>query len=286
LLSTMDVVFYVGHSRNGGGPDFYPPHLTTAGLVEYPWYEKNAPGVPFLVQALNTRVQGKLQMLGLMSCSSQSHFLSAIKTAAGSKVGIISSLNLVGDNQMSGSTLGAIHGILQFSCPARLEKLMNPAHLTQGVQFEISGLFSPHIIPPEDMPVPAAKKKTTTTTKSSTSISPNSASADIVVEDILPLPPGVNLTILTSAPYPYEAADRARGKNDTFHDEDTEAETSTTVATPVVSPIKVIPNPSELSFDMDFAPDTPKEQLHQQRHQELQGLVPVEADVDVQVEFQ
>jgi hypothetical protein len=72
-LHGADLVFYYGHSRDGGGPDFTPPRLTRDGHTDYLWYKKNKPGVKKMVAALEKSTTGP-QVLGLYSCVSDRWF--------------------------------------------------------------------------------------------------------------------------------------------------------------------------------------------------------------------
>jgi len=72
-IKNADVVFYEGHSRDGGGPDFLPPRPASSGKVNYPWYRKNQPGLHFLLSQLE-QTETKPMLFGLFSCASQLHF--------------------------------------------------------------------------------------------------------------------------------------------------------------------------------------------------------------------
>jgi hypothetical protein len=82
-LQNADVVLYVGHSRDGGGPSFFPPVLTRQKLVAYAWYKKKKPGLKQMVNILahlqNTK-RAPLK-LGLISCTSTKHFEKNIRQA-------------------------------------------------------------------------------------------------------------------------------------------------------------------------------------------------------------
>lgn len=51
-LQKADIVFYNGHSRNGGGPDFFPPRLTADGHIDYTYYERETPGLKEITDTL------------------------------------------------------------------------------------------------------------------------------------------------------------------------------------------------------------------------------------------
>lgn len=69
-LIRADVVFYNGHSRDGGGPDFKPPRLSPNQHVNYLWYNKYKPG---LLKIKNTLKNAKTpaKVIGLFSCLSK-----------------------------------------------------------------------------------------------------------------------------------------------------------------------------------------------------------------------
>jgi hypothetical protein len=73
-LREADYVFYNGHSRNGGGPDFNPPRLDGIKHVNYKgYYQKVRPGITRLISELKKGTR-KDVMLGLFSCDSRLHF--------------------------------------------------------------------------------------------------------------------------------------------------------------------------------------------------------------------
>lgn len=71
FIQNFDVVYYMGHSRKGGGPDFLPPKLTIDRKVDYAFYQQNTPGLKNLLSSLqNTHVHE----IGLYSCDSEKNF--------------------------------------------------------------------------------------------------------------------------------------------------------------------------------------------------------------------
>jgi hypothetical protein len=81
-LSRSQLIFYDGHSRDGGGPDFSPPRCTKNGHVDYGWYIRHRPGLKATIASLKTRK--KIEMLpppfiGLFSCVSDHHFAKRIR---------------------------------------------------------------------------------------------------------------------------------------------------------------------------------------------------------------
>ncbi|HRO67672.1 MAG TPA: hypothetical protein PL182_08925, partial [Pseudobdellovibrionaceae bacterium] len=79
-LKDSDLVVYVGHSRDGGGPDFKVPRLN-GSRVDYPYYRANRPGLKKLLSALKSghrRARG----LAILSCDSTKFFRGPIQKAA------------------------------------------------------------------------------------------------------------------------------------------------------------------------------------------------------------
>lgn len=76
-----EVVMYIGHARDGGGPDFCPPVRTADQHVNYPWYQANQPGFKKLLSSLDAaKAVGKEnQLVGLYSCYSRRHFLNGMR---------------------------------------------------------------------------------------------------------------------------------------------------------------------------------------------------------------
>lgn len=92
-LKTADIVFYNGHSRAGGGPDFSTPELTKAKHVHYTSYQKNKPGLIFIQETLKQNPNSPLQVLGLYSCQSDQLFKKKVEAAK-------PSLKVIGSRQL------------------------------------------------------------------------------------------------------------------------------------------------------------------------------------------
>lgn len=83
---TADIVFYNGHSRKGGGPDFFPPYsvMDTRSSeylqTDYSYYED----LKLRYELINT-VRGSSRapkFIGLFSCDSKRHFYKQLNAAA------------------------------------------------------------------------------------------------------------------------------------------------------------------------------------------------------------
>jgi hypothetical protein len=71
MANESDIIFYLGHSRKGGGPDFTPPLLTNDNKVDYEYYKTNRPGL----NLLNDILPGSnVKVFGIYSCDSLNNF--------------------------------------------------------------------------------------------------------------------------------------------------------------------------------------------------------------------
>jgi hypothetical protein len=118
-LKNADMVFYEGHSRDGGGPDFAPPRPSHSGTVNYPWYHKNKPGLKFLLAALN-EAQIKPSNLGLFSCASRGHFLKSLKKHA-PKTKLYLSTKVVEAGKTKSALMRTLESVLNFECDTDLK---------------------------------------------------------------------------------------------------------------------------------------------------------------------
>lgn len=114
-IQKADAVFYFGHSRNGGGPDFSPPVFVRGqNKVDYDgYYEIRRPGLKKMLAALNS--ESKISILGLMSCASREHFLHDIRRVA-PETGVITSKDVLNVDYVYTALIGGIDAILRGQC--------------------------------------------------------------------------------------------------------------------------------------------------------------------------
>lgn len=118
-ISTADVIFYNGHSRNGGGPDFHPPVLNYKNKPDYNgYYLVKKTGINRLLKEIKARKDNNY-ILGLFSCFSQKHFYNSLmKTRPGLRVAL--SAEEINYWDTYDASLGILEGILQGSCGQNL----------------------------------------------------------------------------------------------------------------------------------------------------------------------
>lgn len=114
-LTRADVLFYNGHSRAGGGPDFMPPKLLANKHIDYNWYKKKKLGLKTITECLKANSQSQLQLLGLFSCQSEQLFSKQIqKSKAGLKV--IDSRILLYFSDAINQSLDALSNLQELKC--------------------------------------------------------------------------------------------------------------------------------------------------------------------------
>ncbi len=120
-----DVVFYNGHSRDGGGPDFEPPKLAAHNFVNYEWYQRQKPGEKKLLDAVaGAKDRQRKAMLGLFSCRSSDHFLIELEKTG--KLPNITSPRLYFYTDALRSMLDALNALLGRWCENDFNDVLNP----------------------------------------------------------------------------------------------------------------------------------------------------------------
>ncbi len=139
-LQGADAVFYLGHSRNGGGPDFNPPVLMAGeNKVNYKgFYKIQRPGYHMMMSALSSGSQPAI--LGLMSCDSRDHFLSPLRGKAPG-TGVITSTAVITVEEVFTALIGGIDAILRGQCQKGFYKSLrmtarNQRYITMDGMFE------------------------------------------------------------------------------------------------------------------------------------------------------
>jgi hypothetical protein len=137
-LKEADIVFYDGHSRRSGGPDFQPPRISENGHVRYGWYDQNQPGMKLILSELNERVASPLRLMGFFSCASSRWLedLEDLELPLGKKVGFITSSRLIYFSDAMESMLGALSGVLGMQCQPDFNKLMSSQENQAGTVIE------------------------------------------------------------------------------------------------------------------------------------------------------
>lgn len=118
-LKTADVVFYNGHSRNGGGPDFNPPILSSNNKVNYTgYYQVQRPGILRTMEALKQN-PNKGVVVGFFSCYSRMHFYNTF-IKENPKQRLVLSADTIDYFDTLKASVGYLEGILRGSCGQEL----------------------------------------------------------------------------------------------------------------------------------------------------------------------
>lgn len=115
LAGAADVVFYNGHSRNGGGPDFNPPLLKEDLHVDYDgYYQIRKPGITRVLEMIKNG-RNKDQVIGFFSCYSQRWFYDSIMKA-NPKQRVVFSADTIDYLDSLQASMGYLEGFMQGYC--------------------------------------------------------------------------------------------------------------------------------------------------------------------------
>ena len=138
-LNDGDVVFYNGHSRAGGGPDFEPPKIEPNQQVSFSWYKYHEPGLNQILGALEG-APSKLKLLGLYSCASSKHFLDKVSESK-PELGLITSTRLIYFSDALESSIQALSSLLAMKCEGDFQSALKERKARAGGA-RVSGFFN------------------------------------------------------------------------------------------------------------------------------------------------
>lgn len=104
------VVFYNGHSRFGGGPDFTYPRIDEKGEIDKNFYRSHREGLKDMLKNLSSNSNSRLQSFGLFSCSSTQYFKAGIQKRTEAQV--ITSLEALHHDKALSQSLEELNKIL------------------------------------------------------------------------------------------------------------------------------------------------------------------------------
>lgn len=142
---SCEVCGYVGHARNGGGPDFRPvPYAwrDRDNEPEYSFYlEKRASYRHLLESVAASSQQGGGQLISIMGCKSASHFWEGLSAYAGNQGFVLS--DLLSWPQNRDQYVGALmDGLVGLKCRSAFDRNLNSLrHLAQPEAYKIEGRF-------------------------------------------------------------------------------------------------------------------------------------------------
>ncbi len=120
-LKVADVVFYNGHSRDGGGPDFNPPVLNSRMKTNYSgYYHVKRPGFHRMMESLRQN-SNKDVVVGMFSCYSRRHFQKEFLRQNPNQKMVLSADTIDYFDSLL-SSVGYLEGLLRGQCGSDLEK--------------------------------------------------------------------------------------------------------------------------------------------------------------------
>jgi hypothetical protein len=116
-LQNDDIVFYLGHSRNGGGMDFFPPHLLANLKPNYRgYYESKRPGYHDVISALKSRGSA-IPLFGVFSCVSEGWFGASFHRVSPNSGFIFTPSDMfVGMDEVFRAAVASLDSVLRFQC--------------------------------------------------------------------------------------------------------------------------------------------------------------------------
>jgi hypothetical protein len=128
-------LFYLGHNRIVGGPDFHYPRLRKNGHVNYLSYRHDRPGVQLLRHAV-PETGSELQMLGLFGCHSKHTVLPILENNAPTPGLTVFSAPVEIDEQDQALELHRIlNGAMTFRCEREYYQFRHKADIAYWLPF-------------------------------------------------------------------------------------------------------------------------------------------------------
>lgn len=119
-----DALFYIGHARDGGGPDFSPAKRNADGTINYPHYRKNKPGIEELTSVMSLAKQSP-KIFGILACNSE-RWSKRISSLAPKSGLILSSTEKIASEVALAQVYGALDAVLWKRCESSFNDSLNP----------------------------------------------------------------------------------------------------------------------------------------------------------------
>ncbi|NQZ02058.1 MAG: hypothetical protein HRT45_15465 [Bdellovibrionales bacterium] len=113
-LKTKDMVIYMGHARNGGGPDFYPPVYSSGSNVDYGHYQRTQNGIKKMLGALSSTTNDA-PIIGMLACKSTGLFAASIRRQAPSSI-LVTADTLFNYDEILPTGLAMVEALMQHQC--------------------------------------------------------------------------------------------------------------------------------------------------------------------------
>jgi hypothetical protein len=137
-LRDADVVFYEGHARAGGGPDFFPAIMAGKG-VNYAAYKGPNSSFNQMLKAL--RQPHRVKLLGLYGCDTRDLWQNSLQKAAPS-LGFILTRNVDYKLKYQVSMMGALDSVLGQKCRSAFDQSLYAATQRKAsMPADLTGFF-------------------------------------------------------------------------------------------------------------------------------------------------
>ncbi len=123
-LQEADMLMYVGHARDGGGPDFAPAvRRKSDGKIDYEHYSKKKPGIEDLTQAL-ALAKKTPKILGFLSCNSERWLSRLLRMAPNSGL-LLSKTDRIAAEAALAQAYSALDSVLWQRCEGSFTEALN-----------------------------------------------------------------------------------------------------------------------------------------------------------------
>jgi hypothetical protein len=122
-IEEADALFYIGHARDGGGPDFSPARLKN-GAIDYQFYRQNKPGLEELTSRISLAKKTP-KIMGFLACNSERWHERLRRMAPRSGLLLSETENIAHEVALV-QTFGALDSILWQRCENSFNEALNP----------------------------------------------------------------------------------------------------------------------------------------------------------------
>lgn len=134
-INEADMLMYVGHARNGGGPDFSPAvRRKTDGKIDYDHYKKNQPGLEELTEAFALSKKTP-KILGFLACNSERWWNRLVRMAPQSGLLLSSTDNIAAEAALA-QAFSALDSVLWQRCEGTFNGSLNQFESYAGRKLE------------------------------------------------------------------------------------------------------------------------------------------------------
>lgn len=122
-IEEADMLMYVGHARDGGGPDFSPAKRRSDGRIDYAYYTKNKPGIEELTKVL-AEASKTPKILGFLACNSE-RWLERLERMAPNSGLLLNSTDKIAAEAALAQSYAALDSVLWQRCEKAFDGSMN-----------------------------------------------------------------------------------------------------------------------------------------------------------------